>query len=93
MVFWGLFVARHHIRDVFVQRTEVMPNQRATIVGAHGHQSRAAAGKVQNLKRARIFNQPFDVISDDLLGRHSCENSLGLEVYSTERIRAILVGI
>src|SRR5690606_31203404 len=57
---------RCYIGHVLAQIAQLLTDQRPAIDGLHGHQLHLAAGKVQNLQRARILDQPLDVGGDRL---------------------------
>src|SRR5690606_40806547 len=48
---------RIDVRHVLADLPQLLAHQRSAVVGAHGHQLRLAAGEVDHLQRAGMFDQ------------------------------------
>ena len=60
--------ARLDVAHVLAQRAQLLPDQQAALMRAHGDQAHLAVGEIDHLQRARIVNQPRDVLGHQLLG-------------------------
>ena len=56
-----------HVRHVLAQLAQLLPYQRAAVVGLDADQLRLAFGEVDHLQRAGMFDQALDVVGDHLL--------------------------
>lgn len=54
--------------QMLVELAQLLPDQRAAFIGTHRHQLYQAAGKIQHLQGARIFQQALDVFGHQLFG-------------------------
>ena len=60
--------ARVDVRQVLAQGAQLLADQRAAADRLDPDQPHAAVGEVEHLQRARVADQPLDVLGDQLLG-------------------------
>jgi len=79
--------ARVGVRDMLAQRAQLLTHEQAAAQCTDADQAHLAVGKIEDLQRARVMDQLFDVFGDQLLGADphvDCEPALGEEAVTLE---------